>query len=80
MLQRKWRGDNVSSLSGLHDTIPSGKDTGRLAWSSDLCRGRSMGHNPCQQHKESSRNCYQARCERGTKDNRMNHGRNKKAA
>ena len=45
MLWRKWWGDILSSLPGLHDTIPSGKDTGRLARSSDLCRGRSTGHN-----------------------------------
>jgi len=67
MLQQKWRGDILSSLPGLHDTIPLGKDTGRLARSSDLCRGRSTGHNPCQRQKDSSRNSYQARCERGTK-------------
>ena len=80
MLLRKWRGDILSSLPGLHNTIPSGKDTGRLAQSSDLCRRRSTGHNPCQRHKDSSRNSYQARCERGIKDNRINHGRNKQAA
>jgi len=80
MLQRKWWADILNCLSGLHDTIPSGKDTGRLACSSDLCRGRSMGHNPCQRHKDSRRNSYQARFWRGTKDNRMNHGRNKQAS
>ena len=78
-LRRKWRGDTPSSLPGLHETIPSGKDTGRAAWSSDLCRGWSTGHNPCQSHTDSSRNLYQARCERGTTDNCINHGRNKQA-
>jgi len=72
MLLRKWRGDILSSLPDLHNTIPLGKDTGRLALSSDLCRGRSIGHNPCQRHKDSSRNLYQDRCERGTKDNHIN--------
>jgi len=33
MIQRKRRGDILSSLPGLHDTIPSGKDTGR-----QICR------------------------------------------
>jgi len=40
MLGRKWRGNILSSLPGLHDTIPSWKDTGRLVLSSDLCKGR----------------------------------------
>jgi len=45
MLRRKWRGDILSSLPGLHYTIPSGKDTGRRARPSYLCMGRSTGHN-----------------------------------
>jgi len=68
MLRRKWWGETLSSLPGLHETIPSGKDTGRPAQSSDLCRGKSMGHNPSLSHRDSSRNLHQARCERGTED------------
>ena len=61
MLQRKWQGDILSSLPSLHDTIPSGKDTGRLALSSDLCRGRSTGHNQrnkrLRAHKTTTQHC-----------------------
>ena len=39
--------DTLSSLPGLHDTIPSGKDAGIPARSSDLRRGTSTEYNPC---------------------------------
>jgi len=80
LLQQKWQGDILGSLPGFHNTNPLGKDTGRPVRSSDLWRGRRLGLNPCQSHKDISRNSYQARCERWTKDNHINHGRNKQAA
>jgi len=58
--RRKRRGDVLSPLPGLHDTISSGKDTGRLARSSDLCRGRSTGYNTCQNRKDINKNLGQA--------------------
>jgi len=42
MPQLKWRGDILSSLPDLHDTIPSGKDTGSPARS----QGREHGTQP----------------------------------
>jgi len=42
MPQLKWRGDVLSSLPGLHDTIPSGKNTGSPARS----QGREHGTQP----------------------------------
>ena len=68
MLWREWRGEILSSLPGLYDTIFSGKDTDRPARSSDLCGGQSTGHYPGMSHRNSSRNLHQVRSERGTKD------------
>ena len=40
--------ETLSSLPGLHNTIPLGKDMGRPARSSELCRGRGTEYKPCQ--------------------------------
>jgi len=47
MLWRKWRGDILSSLPGLHNTIPSGMNTGRLARSSETCAGEGAWGTTC---------------------------------
>jgi len=77
MFLRKRRGNILSPLPGLYDTIPSEKDTSRLALSSDLYRDWITGYNPCQNRKNINKNLAQAQRERWTHCNGINHGRNR---
>jgi len=56
MARRKCYGKIPSSHPGLHNTIPSGKDTGKPARSSDLSRGQSKECYPGMRHRDCSQN------------------------
>ena len=59
MARRECEGTIPRSHPGLRDTIPSGKDTGKPARSSDLSRGQSKECYPGMRHQDCSKNWYQ---------------------
>jgi len=59
MARQECWGKIPSCHPGLHDTIPSGKDTGKPARSSDLSRGQNKECYPGMRHRDYSKNQYQ---------------------
>ena len=79
MARQKFYGKRPSSQPGLHDTIPSGKDTSKPAWSSDLSRGQSKDSCPGIRQRSCSKIRNKASRKKNQPSHGMIHGRTKPA-